>query len=68
MMVMVYVCVMVKRCINAFWHYFSYSVNVEWESSVKIGLQSIHPRVAACFLSNETVTPTPRAILVTRSV
>ena len=51
-------CFMVKRCINAFWYYFSYRVNVEWEeSSVKFVVQSTHPSVAACFLSNETVTP-----------
>ena len=52
-----YVCVMVKRCIKSLCHYFPYRVNVKCESSVKFVVQSIHPSVAACFLSNETVTP-----------
>ena len=37
--------VMVKRCINAFWHYFPYGVNVEYECSVKFVVT--HPSVVS---------------------
>ena len=36
---------------------FSYGVNFERESAVEFVVASIYPCVAACFLSNETVTP-----------
>ena len=36
---------------------FSYGVNIERESAVEFIVASTYPCVAACFLSNETVTP-----------
>ena len=53
-------CVVVERCINGFWHYFSYGEYVKWESSVKFVVPFTNPCVAACFLPNETVTPPRR--------